>query len=151
MMRVLLLKAPAEPFAKAVTGVVNVRLVRRLCDKCKQPYEPPPQLLQRLGIPPGRVQALYREWQPPTGDDVKKADLEPCQACNGIGYRGRIGIFEFLQVTDEVRKALVDSPNLDSLRQAARQGGARNLQEEGILLVAQGATSLNELQRVLKA
>lgn len=150
LMRVLLLKAPAEKFAQAVTGVVNVRLVRRLCEKCKQPYEPPPQLLQRLGIPPGRVQALYREWQPPTGDDVKKADLEICQACNGIGYRGRIGIFEFLPVTDELRQALLNSPSLESLRKVARQGGARNIQEEGILLVAQGVTSLNELQRVLK-
>lgn len=151
LMRVLLLKAPAEKFAKAVNGVLNVRLVRRLCEKCKQPYEPPPQLLQRLGIPPGRVQALYREWQPPTGDDVKKADLEPCTACNGLGYKGRIGIFELLVVNDTVRKALVNQPNLDTLRKAARAAGTRTIQEEGIVLVAQGVTSLNELQRVLKA
>jgi type II secretory ATPase GspE/PulE/Tfp pilus assembly ATPase PilB-like protein len=151
LLRVLLLKAPAEEFAQAVTAVINQRLVRRLCESCKQPYEPPPQLLQRLGIPQGRVQFLYREWQPPPpGQETKKGEPEVCPDCHGVGYRGRIGIFELLEVTDPLRKGLVDKPNLDSLRQIAKQGGTRNIQEEGILMVAQGVTSLNELQRVLK-
>ena len=159
LLRVLLLKAPAEEFAKAVVGVLNVRLVRRLADTCKQAYEPPPQLLQRLGLPPGRVKALYREWQPNPEEEQKKRKLPPgaCQicglegpSCNGLGYLGRTAIFELLTVDDRLREALLKQPKLEVLRQVARQSGHRSLQEEGILLVAQGITSLNELQRVLK-
>jgi type II secretory ATPase GspE/PulE/Tfp pilus assembly ATPase PilB-like protein len=164
LLRVLLLKASAKEFAKAVRAVLNVRLVRKLNDTCKQPYQPPPQLLAKLGIPQGRVKVLYREWQPPPPDPEedkrkRKQQLPPgacplCELegphCHGIGYRGRTGIFELLDVNDQLRDALVKQPKLDVLRQAARASGHRSLQEEGILLVAQGATSLNELQRVLK-
>jgi type II secretory ATPase GspE/PulE/Tfp pilus assembly ATPase PilB-like protein len=70
--------------------------------------------------------------------------------CHGIGYRGRTGIFELLDVNDQIREALVKEPKLEVLRKVARASGHRSLQEEGILLVAQGLTSLTELQRVLK-
>ena len=164
LLRVLLLKASAKEFAQSVRAVLNVRLVRRLNDTCKQPYQPPPQLLQKLGIPPGRVKSLYREWQPPPPDPEeekrrRKEELPPgacplCRKegpqCGGIGYRDRTGIFELLEITDQIREALVKQPKLEVLRQIARAGGHRGLQEEGIVLVAQGTTSLTELQRVLK-
>ncbi len=149
LLRVLLLKVPAESFAKAVHAVVNQRLIRKLCENCKQPYEPPPQLLQRLGIPPGRVTTLYREWQP-TGDEKEDKKFVDCETCGGIRYRGRTAIFEFLSVDDSIRQVLVKQPKLEVLRKYARQAGCRSMQEEGILLVARGVTSLNELQRVLK-
>ncbi|MCA9163684.1 MAG: Flp pilus assembly complex ATPase component TadA [Planctomycetales bacterium] len=156
LMRMLMYKASPAEFAKAVKLVVNERMVRRLCPSCKQAYQPAPQLMQRLGIPPGRVQAFYREYQPPPPEtlvDEKGNPLPPpppCGDCHGLGYKGRIGIFEVCFVDDQVRKALVSSPTLDSVRQAVRQSGCRGLQEEGILLVAQGITSLTELQRALK-
>jgi len=145
LLRVLALKAPPEEFARSVTGVLNQRLIRRLCEKCKEPYAPEPQLLQRLGIPEGRVQAFYRPPQP--APDEKK---EVCPACGGIGYIGRTAMFELLVVDDTIRNVLTTTPKLDVLRQAARKAGMRSLQEEGILLVAKGATSLPELLRVLK-
>lgn len=151
LLRVLLLKAPPQPFAKAVSVVLNQRLVRRLCEKCKLPYEPPPQLLQRLGIPQGRVQHFYREWQPPAEGEERPKEPEVCPECGGVGYKGRVAIFELLVVDEQIRAALVSQPKLEVLRQVARQAGHRTLQEEGILLVAQGVTSLNELQRVMKA
>jgi type II secretory ATPase GspE/PulE/Tfp pilus assembly ATPase PilB-like protein len=70
--------------------------------------------------------------------------------CNGIGYRERTAIFELLEVNDQLREAIVKQPKLEVLRNIARAAGHRSLQEEGILLVAKGATSLSELQRVLK-
>ncbi|HND53796.1 MAG TPA: ATPase, T2SS/T4P/T4SS family [Pirellulaceae bacterium] len=146
-------KPPIEDFAKAVTMVVNQRLIRKLCD-CKQPFQPTPDLLQRLGIPPGRVQMLYREWQPPPPPppDQKGKVEEPqiCQKCNGIGYYGRTAIFELLVINDAIREALVKRPQIEVLRQLARQAGTRTIQEEGVLLVAKGVTSIPELQRVLK-
>ena len=70
--------------------------------------------------------------------------------CGGIGYLGRTAIFELLAVGDTVRRVLATNPKLDLLRQAARRDGMSSLQEEGVLLVAKGVTSLPELQRVLK-
>ncbi len=162
LLRVLLLKSSSKAFAQAVRAVLCVRLIRTLNETCKQPYQPPPQLLKKLGIPPGRVKVLYREWQPPPEEEEEKKGrkkLPPgacpiCEQegplCHGIFYRGRTGIFELLEVTDPLRKALVQQPKLETLRKIAREQGHRGLQEEGILLVARGLTSLNELQRVMK-
>jgi type II secretory ATPase GspE/PulE/Tfp pilus assembly ATPase PilB-like protein len=145
LLRVLALGASAEAVANAVTLVVNQRLVRKLCDKCKEAYTPTPQMLQQLGIPQGRVQAFYR---PPTPNPQEPK--EPCSQCGGIGYFGRTGLFELLVVGDTVRKVLTAKPRLDLLRQAARRDGMKSFQEEGIFLVAKGITSLPELMRVLK-
>jgi type II secretory ATPase GspE/PulE/Tfp pilus assembly ATPase PilB-like protein len=140
LLRVLLLKVPAKEFAPAVTAVVNQRLVRRLCTACKENYEPPADLLKKLGIPKGRVQYFYR---PPENPE------EVCPECDGIGYRGRTAIFELLIVDDKIREALIKQPKLDVLRKVSRAAGNRSLQEEGILVVARGETSLAELKRVL--
>jgi type II secretory ATPase GspE/PulE/Tfp pilus assembly ATPase PilB-like protein len=145
LLRVMMLKMPAQKYADALKAAVNVRLVRKLCEKCKEAYAPPPQLLQQLGIPQGRIQALYR---PPTPNPEQPQ--EPCQHCRGIGYHGRTGIFEALIVDDHVRQALLKKPQLEVVRQAARKAGMRTLQEEGLLLVVTGVTSLPELQRALK-
>ena len=144
LLRVLALKVPADDFAPAAKGVINQRLVRKLCEKCKEPYTPDPKLIQKLGLPPERVDTFYREPQNRTEED------EVCDSCGGIGYQGRTAIFEFLLVNEALREAMAKRPKLDSLRNTARQAGNRTLQEEGIVLVARGVTSLPELSRVLK-
>lgn len=140
-------KPDPQKFAKAMAAALHVRLCRRLCDACKEAYQPPPELLKRLGIPEGRVPAFYRERQPLPPDSNEKR--LPCQVCNELGYKGRIGIFEFLVVDDTLRKAIAAQSTVEVLRKAAAQTGQRSLMQEGILLVAQGITSLSELQRVL--
>jgi type II secretory ATPase GspE/PulE/Tfp pilus assembly ATPase PilB-like protein len=140
LLRLLAYKAPPKLVAEAVTLVVNQRLCRRLCPSCKQAYQPAPPLLQKLGIPEGRVQAFYREFQPPppeqlVDDKGNPIEIPVCQECNGLRYKGRIGIFEVLFVDDRVRQVMAQQPKLDALRTAARQAGCRTLQEEGILLV----------------
>ncbi len=137
---------PAD-FAKAVSGVLHVRLCRRLCDACKEAYQPTPDLLKRLGIPEGRVPAFYRERQPLPPDSNEKR--KPCDQCNELGYKGRIGIFELLVVDDNIRKVLAAQAGVDVIRKAAAQSGQRSLMQEGFALVALGVTSLSELQRVL--
>lgn len=156
ILRLLMLKPDVEKFTKALGVVVNQRLVRKLCDQCKEAFQPPPDVLQRLGIPPGKVQVLYREKQPlPPGQEPpkrKKGDPpEICPKCNNIGYHGRTAIYEVLVVDDNLRQAIATQPKIEVLRQVARAGGNWGLQEEGILLLAQGITSFTELQRVLKA
>ena len=142
LLRVLMLKVPAQEFAPVVRVVLNQRLVRKLCENCKEAYAPPPEVFKQLGIPAGRVEVLYRE---PTQTEGKV-----CPACRGLGYRGRTAFFELLVVDDSVRQAMVRTPKLDVLRTAARKAGMRTLQEEGIVLVVKGITSITELTRVLK-
>ena len=144
LLRVLSLKTPAEPFAKSIQAIVNQRLIRKLCNACKEVYNPPTDLVEKLGLPTSRVDTFYREPQNRTDEE------EICDKCGGTGYRGRTAIFEFLIVDSRMRKVLTEQPNLQQLRQIAQQGGNRTLQEEGIVLVARGITSLSELQRVLK-
>jgi type II secretory ATPase GspE/PulE/Tfp pilus assembly ATPase PilB-like protein len=141
LLRVLALGVDPEELAGAVTAVLGQRLIRKLCDECKEAYAPPPQVMQQLGIPEGRIQAFYRPPEQPE---------EICEKCRGVGYHGRTAIFELLIAGDTVRKVLSTSPKLDLLRQAGRKDGMRTLQEEGVLLVAKGLTSLPELMRVLK-
>jgi type II secretory ATPase GspE/PulE/Tfp pilus assembly ATPase PilB-like protein len=143
LLRMLQKKVPHRDFAALVTAVLNTRLVRKLCDQCKVGYEPAPELLKKLGIPAGKVEVLYRTPKP---EEIEK----PCPQCAGMGYFGRTGVFELLEVDSKVREVLVKSPKLSLVQQAARAAGMRTLQEEGILLVAKGVTSIQELQRVLK-
>jgi type II secretory ATPase GspE/PulE/Tfp pilus assembly ATPase PilB-like protein len=143
LLRVLLLKVPATTVAPLLQTVVNQRLVRKLCEECKEEFVPSPALLKKIGIPADRVEHLY---QPPTDEDQPV-----CKACGGIGYVGRTSIFELLQVDDSIREALVSKPKLEVLRQVAKKAGHRTLQDEGVLLVAQGVTSLAELSRALKS
>ncbi|MEM7311609.1 MAG: ATPase, T2SS/T4P/T4SS family [Planctomycetota bacterium] len=141
LLRILMLKIPAKEFAPTVVGVLNQRLIRKLCETCKEAYEPPPALLKKLGIPAGRVEELYRHPENPE---------EVCEDCHGIGYKGRMAIFELLKVDDTMKEVLIKQPKLDILRKASRKAGNRSLQEEGILAVVKGLTSLPELMRVLK-
>ena len=152
LLRILALK-PKQPekFATIVTAVLNQRLVRLLCETCRQAYEPPEQLLQKLGIPKGRVEVLFREFQPPPpGTKKKRGEPEVCPDCGGLGYKGRTAVFELIKISDDMRKALVERPRPDVLLELSRKAGNPTLQEEGVLLVARGATAINELQRVLK-
>jgi len=145
LLRVMALGVPPAEFAEAITGVVSQRLVRKLCDACKEAFPPTPQMLQQMGIPAGRVQAFYRPPQP-----NPEQPKEQCQVCGATGYFGRTALFEVLTVGSTVRKALAAGAKLDIMRHAARKDGMKNFQEEGILLVARGITSLPELTRVLK-
>jgi type II secretory ATPase GspE/PulE/Tfp pilus assembly ATPase PilB-like protein len=139
------LGVPTAQLAKVLRGVLSMRLVRKLCESCKEAYQPTPQVLGQLGIPEGRIEAFYRP-RPPDPDNPK----EICKVCCGIGYYGRTAVFELMPVGDNVRKVLQKTPKPDLLRAAARKDGMKSLQEEGILLVAKGVTSLPELMRVLK-
>jgi type II secretory ATPase GspE/PulE/Tfp pilus assembly ATPase PilB-like protein len=148
LLRVMALKVPPDKFAASVTMALNQRMIRKLCNKCKEAYTPAPNVLQQLGIPPGRVEAFYRVPQPKPEDE--KDDEGPCKKCQGIGYFGRTALYELLIVDDDVREALLKTPQVAAVRAAARKAGMRTLQEEGIVLVAKGVTSLPELMRVLK-
>ncbi|MFN9639091.1 MAG: hypothetical protein ACK56W_03575, partial [Pirellula sp.] len=120
-----------------------------------QPYQPNPQLLQKLGIPPGRVQKLYNPTIPPPPEQRVDAkgnpiEIEICKRCNGRGYYGRMSIFELLTVDDTMRQAILKyGNNPDEMRKFAKQHNHLGFQEEGILACALGSTSLQEVQKMV--
>ena len=128
-----------------------MRVIRKLCEECRIPYAPHPKLLAQLNIPQGRVRHFYKafEYEPGMIDEDEN-EIEPCSHCAGIGYKERTGIFEVLSITDPLRKALVEKPKMDHLLAVARSQQHISMRDMGILAVASGVTSLEELQRVLK-
>jgi len=121
----------------AVTAVLAQRLVRVLCDTCKEPYKPSAEFLKSAGIPADKVNVFYKE--------------KGCPACNGTGYRGRTGVHELMVCDGKIRELLVGRPSIQAIRTAARKAGMRTLQEEGLRKVIAGVTSVNEVVRVTKA
>jgi general secretion pathway protein E len=127
-----------EPYliTSSVNGVLSQRLVRRLCEHCKQPYQPDTKLaiscgLQRMGLRPDR---LFRS--------------VGCENCRQTGYTGRCGIHELLVIDDRMRRAILDGLDAASLHNKATEAGMHTLYEDGLRKVAAGITSLDELLRV---
>ncbi len=151
LLRFLAYKPDVKKFAEHLTCIVCMRMVRKLCITCRVPYVPHPQLMAQLGIPPGRVRQFYKafEYEPGMVDD-NDVEIDPCPECSGVGYKERTGIFEVLTVTDALRKVIVTNPKMDQLTAAARSQNHISMRDMGILSVATGVTSLEELQRVLK-
>jgi type IV pilus assembly protein PilB len=128
-----------EPYvsASALVGIIAQRLVRRLCMICRLPYVPDAEMLRALAIADHEAEGItvYR----PAG----------CDHCHHTGYRGRIGIYEIMSVTEEVRRLISGRAAVMALRSAARAGGMRTLAEDGVFKVRAGLTSPEELRRVV--
>jgi type II secretory ATPase GspE/PulE/Tfp pilus assembly ATPase PilB-like protein len=147
--RLLALKPDAKQLAEMLSAVVSMRLVRKLCQSCKQSYEPSPQLCAKLGLPPQRVQKFYRPLPYQPGQlDPEGNEIPPCDVCQGLGYVGRTGVFELLVMNPALKQALLTNPRVDNLTQVAEDSGHISMRDEAILLVAKGVTSLEEIQRV---
>jgi len=131
--------------AAGLKGVVTQKLIRLLCPDCRLAYKPKAEFLRKLGLPED-VPALYRK--PP---DAQEGSMEaPCEKCGAMGYFGRTGMFEFLEVTDGMREVIAAKPDAASIRSQMKKEKMTTLQQDGLRLVAEGRTSLEELQRVFK-
>ena len=132
-----------EPFlfASSISGILAQRLARRLCPKCKVPYRPKAEFLKQASLPVDRIEKFYR---PP------KDSEDECPACGGLGYRGRVGVFEFLEINDKLREMVREKAGVQQLKSEARKNGMLYMQEEGLRLVVKGLTSIDELLRVVK-
>jgi type IV pilus assembly protein PilB len=125
-----------EPFlvASAVDCVVAQRLARKLCVECKKPVVIPAEALRNAGL---------------SGDgDLQAFEAAGCGRCGETGYRGRIGLYEVLTVTDEIRSLIVRGSSGEALREVALRQGMRTLRMDGFDKVRQGVTSLAETARV---
>ncbi len=129
----------AEPYviASALVGVVAQRLVRRLCVHCRRQYMPPSETLRLLGIV--ETEAASMAFYEPVG----------CDQCNHTGYRGRVGIYEVMKISDKLRRLIAGRVPEDQIRDAALAEGMTSLGEDGLAKVKGGVTTPGELLRVV--
>jgi type IV pilus assembly protein PilB len=122
-----------EPFlvSSAVNLVIAQRLVRKICPDCKKEYAPSPELVK-----------LVKEKFP--DKETKFYKGIGCKNCSNSGYRGRIGVYEVLTITDEIRNMIIARKTPDEIEQIAKTHGFLSLSECGLLKVIQGVTSLEE-------
>src|SRR5437899_741064 len=119
-----------EPYLIAATleGVLAQRLVRRICPDCRESYKPDPGAVALLAQQPVGHMTLQRG--------------RGCAGCRNTGYRGRTGLFELLLVTDEIKQALLASPDSGALRSIAQASGMVTLRQDGWRKVQAGVTTL---------
>jgi len=123
--------------ASSLNGVIAQRLVRKICDKCKEPYAPTPEELFKMK---GRGK---------NSSEMKFYRGKGCPACADTGYKGRIGVFEVLIVDPQVRDLVTNDDTEDSILKAASESGMSHRSEDGIDKINQGITSIEELFRVI--
>lgn len=133
-----------KAMAQQLRGVVYQRLVRKLCTACRE-KRVAPDLVKKLGGDP-RVQDFI--YAPKTIPAELPKNYQPCPHCDDLGYTGRIGVFEIIEVNDAVRQTLLTQPKVEAITQAARKTGALSMMQAGYPLILQGVTSVEELKRV---
>ncbi|MCX8032835.1 MAG: ATPase, T2SS/T4P/T4SS family [Thermoleophilia bacterium] len=131
-----------EPFltASAVDCVVAQRLVRRLCPYCKEPYRTTREMLERLEFP----QEAIEDWK-----NVILYRAVGCPRCNGTGYKGRMGIYEVMMVSEAIERLIVERKSADEIGRVACAEGMITLREDGLRRVLEGVTSVEEISRVI--
>ena len=142
-------------FLDALKHVTGQRLIRRLCSACKVEVRVQPSLIQKLGGNPKTQGTIFNPWKLPPPEqrvDEKGREIEfpPCEACGGIGYIGRIAVFEMITVDDQLRNFIAKNPKADAIEKAALKLGKKSLASQTYQLVLLGVTSLAEAQRILK-
>ncbi|MBE0536351.1 MAG: Flp pilus assembly complex ATPase component TadA [Phycisphaerae bacterium] len=116
-------------------GVLAQRLVRRICLNCKTAFEPTEEMLMEVGLTP---------------EDVGDKQLyygRGCDLCNNTGYKGRVGIYEIMALNDEMRDLIMNKASTNVLREAAKRNGMRVLRENGLALIFEGVTTIEEVVR----
>jgi general secretion pathway protein E/type IV pilus assembly protein PilB len=126
-----------KPFlvASSTRCLMAQRLVRKICKKCAQPYQPTDAEMRILNLTPDQLQ----------GGTLQKG--RGCNDCSNTGCRGRFGIFEIFVIDDETRKLIYDKATASVLRARAREMGMRTLREDGIRKVLAGLTTAEEVIR----
>ena len=122
-----------------VNGILAQRLVRMLCEQCKEPYEVGSELAEELGLgrfSESKTLTLYR----PIG----------CEACDGSGYRGRTCILELLVMSDAVRQTILNHGDAGAIQASAAVSGTTSMHEDGLHKVLAGVTSVEEVERVTR-
>ncbi len=123
---------PPLLLASSLNLVIAQRLVRKICPRCKVSYTPPQEMIDQLGL-----QSM--------GPDIKFHMGEGCVTCNGVGYSGRIGIFEMLNASREIKKLILKNASTMEIQDCAEKEGMKTLRQAGIELVIKGDTTIEQI------
>jgi len=136
-----LIEMDVETFlvASAIDAVVAQRLARKLCERCKEAYEPDQAELSEAGFP---------EWQWPEIEQLYRP--AGCSACSNTGFRGRIGLYEVMRMSEELERLTVERASSDQMKAIAVQQGMLTLRDDGLEKTRMGLTSIEEVARVVK-
>ncbi len=136
-----------ERVLPGLRAVISQKLIRRLCEDCRQAYRPDPRLLKRLGLP-RETTVLYRAPSPPSDDDPNAPSVaELCADCNGMPYHGRVAAYEMFEMTPEMKEVIAEGGTAIDIRRQMVKEKQRLLQQDALRLVVSGVTSLEELKR----
>lgn len=137
--------------SSSLIGVLAQRLMRRVCDACRIPYHPSPEELARFGLSTSGDSALtlYKanSLQPEEIAEARQRN-ELCPKCGGIGYKGRCGVYEIMRVTERLQTLITEGAPTERIKEAAVEEGMQTLLAYSLNLVRQGATTLEEVERV---
>jgi type II secretory ATPase GspE/PulE/Tfp pilus assembly ATPase PilB-like protein len=127
-------------------GISNQRLLRKLCEQCKQAYEPNKDLLKKFNLPAEKAKMLHR-----AGKVIydKRGKPTTCDNCQGTGFYDRMCVFEIIIMSDELRQAILQAKSLSEISTQFRRAKMLYLQEQALRKVVEGTTSINEMVRVL--
>lgn len=142
-----------EPFmvSSSLIGVLAQRLMRQVCVDCRIPYVPSPEELGRFGLTTSReadVTFYKANSLHPEQIQEAKAQNVLCSSCKGIGYKGRCGVYEVMRVTEPIQALITDGAPTERIKEVAVEEGMKTLLSYSLDLVRQGATSLEEVERV---
>jgi type II secretory ATPase GspE/PulE/Tfp pilus assembly ATPase PilB-like protein len=134
--------------ADTLLGISNQRLLRILCDECKQAYAPDKELFKKFNIAAEKTKVLYRAGKVQYDKHGKPLT---CEHCQGTGYYGRTGVFEIITLNNELRKAINKSKSLPEIGAQFRRAKMLYLQEQALRKVIAGKVTINEMIRILSA
>lgn len=141
--RMMDMGSEAYLLASSMVSVVGQRVVRRICENCKEEYEPKEEVKQD-------IRNVLGEYFPKDKEKITLTRGKKCTACNETGYKGRIGIFEVLPIDPNIRKLILEQAATSAIEKQARENGMLTMLQDGYLRCLEGTTTIEEVLRVSK-
>lgn len=143
-----------EPFmtSTALLGVLAQRLLRKVCDNCRIPYQPTLEELEGFGLPKSDMESTFYRANTLSRDEIiagKEGRLRICPKCGGSGYKGRVGCYEIMRMSERLQSAINKGATTDAIKEIAVEEGMKTLMAYSFGLVREGYTTLEEVLRVV--
>jgi type IV pilus assembly protein PilB len=146
-----LLNMGVQPYllTSTIELIIAQRLVRKVCEDCKKPAETGPEMLE---ISKKALESLHVEGEidPKLVEKMQFYEAPGCDKCSGIGYKGRVGLYEVLRMNNELRKLISGGATMIELQEAAQKNGMVTLEQAGVIKALEGVTTLEEVYRVAR-
>ncbi len=149
--RIINMRVPDFLLVAAINLIIAQRLARKLCENCRTPQSPTPDATHR-------IQQAFEVFTPYEGLDMNlfntpvlyEANKDGCDQCEGQGYKGRIGIYEVMPMTQKIKEAIIGKSSNIEIENIARAEGMISLEQDGLIKALQGHTSLTEVYKLVK-